>query len=118
VTLLLYPLAAMTGGLVGTIAHESLHALAAVTLGQLVGVGWVGGLAGGPVVDYRAPTRVRDEIIRKLPLAAGVVVAVVVALGSGVTPGRVALGGVAAGLLWSSPADLWAARARVPNERA
>ena len=108
----------MAGGLVGTIAHESLHAVAAVTLGQLVGVGWVGGLAGGPAVDYRAPTRVRDEIIRKLPLAAGVVVAVVVALDSGVTPGRVALGGVAAGLLWSSPADLWAARARLPDERA
>jgi len=113
VTLLVYPLAAMVGGVGGVIAHESLHAVAAVTLGQLVGVGWVGGLAGGPVVDYRAPTRVRDEIIRKLPLAAGVAVAVAVALGSGLTLGRVALGGVAAGLLWSSPEDLWAARATV-----
>ena len=112
-SLVVYPLAAMVGGLVGTIAHESLHALAAVTLGQLVGVGWVGGLAGGPAVDYRAPTRVRDEIIRKLPLAAGVAVAVGVALGSGLTPSRVALAGVAAGLLWASPEDLWTERATV-----
>ncbi len=114
-SLLWYPLAAMAGGLVGATIHETLHATAAVALGELVRVGWVGGLAGGPVVDYRAPTRVRDEIVRKLPLVVGVAVAVVVALDSGVTLGRVTLAGVAAGLLWTSPADLWRAHATVES---
>jgi len=102
----------MAGGVVGTIVHEGLHATAAVVLGELEAVGWRGSWAtGGPVVTYRAPTRVRDEIIRKLPIVAGALAVGVVALTTGVTLGRVALAGVASGLLWTSPADLWTDRA-------
>lgn len=110
--LLWYPLAAMAGGIGGVIAHESLHALAAAALGQLVGVGWRGSWrTGGPVVEFRASTRWRTEAVLKAPLLAGVAVAAVVLAGSGVTLGRVALAGVAVGLLWASPEDLWASRA-------
>ena len=111
-TLLLYPLAAMAGGIGGAIAHESLHVAVAAAVGELHRVGWRGSwLTGGPVVDFRARTRWRTEAVLKAPLVAGVAVAAVVLAGSGLTPGRVALAGVAMGLLWASPEDLWASRA-------
>mgnify|MGYP006983209938 CR=1 FL=1 len=119
-SLLLYPLAAMAGGIGGAIAHESLHVAVAAAVGELHRVGWRGSwLTGGPVVDFRARTRWRTEAVLKAPLVAGVVVAVAVVLaGSGVTLGRVALAGVAVGLLWASPEDLSASRARVSEQSA
>ena len=111
-SLLAYPIAAMAGGLVGAIAHETIHAVAAHALGELEGVGWQGGLVGGPFVDFRTPSRWRSEVVRKSPLAVGIASAIVVALSfDGVTLPWVAAAGFAAGLLWSSPEDLFAARA-------
>ena len=111
-SLLWYPIAAMAGGIGGAIAHESLHVAVAAAVGELHRVGWRGSwLTGGPVVDFRARTRWRTEAVLKAPLLAGVAVAAVVLAGSGLTLGRVALAGVAMGLLWASPEDLWASRA-------
>ena len=102
----------MAGGIGGAIAHESLHVAVAAAVGELHRVGWRGSwLTGGPVVDFRAGSRWRTEAVLKAPLLAGVAVAAVVLAGSGVTLGRVALAGVAMGLLWASPEDLWASRA-------
>lgn len=111
-SLALYPLAAMAGGLVGTIAHEMTHAVAAIALGELVGAGWQGGLAGGPFVDFRAPTRLRSEAIRKAPLVVGLLagIALVVAY-RGPSLAWVGASGVVAGLLWTSPEDLSRRRA-------
>lgn len=102
----------MGGALAGTFAHESLHALAAAALGELDGVGWQGGLAGGPYVDYRAPTRLRSEVVRKAPIVAGVLAAIGVAASVAPTPSWVASAGFAVGLLWASPEDLFVERAR------
>jgi hypothetical protein len=112
VSLLWYPLAAMAGGVLGTIAHEALHALAAIALGELEGIGWQGGLAGGPFVDFRADSRWRSEVIRKLPLATGVGAAIAV-VGSfdGLTLPWLTAAGAVAGLLWTSPEDLFRASA-------
>jgi len=112
VTLLYYPLVAMAGALVGAIAHETIHAVAAWALGEVVEIGWQGGLVGGPFVDFRAEARWRSEVVRKAPLVAGVAAGIVVAVTyDGVTLGWVASAAVAAGLLWSSPEDLSRARA-------
>lgn len=111
-TLLLYPFAAMGGGLVGVIAHETSHAVAAVALGELEGAGWQGGLAGGPYVDFRAPTRWRSEVIRKAPLVVGVCAAIALVVAyRGPSPAWVAAAGAVAGLLWTSPEDLSQRRA-------
>lgn len=111
----------MVGGLVGTIIHEAAHAAVAIVVGELVGVGWQGGLAGGPFVDFRASTRLRSEAVRKAPLVVGVggVVALVVTY-QAPTPGWVALAGAVAGVLWTSPEDLFveAARASAGEETA
>jgi len=113
VSLLAYPLAAMAGSLVGTLVHEATHAVAAIALGELEGVGWQGGLAGGPFVDYRVDSRWRSEAVRKAPLALGGVGAIALLAGfEGATVGWVAAAGVVAGLLWSSPEDLSLAAAR------
>lgn len=101
-----FPLAAAAGGIVGTIAHEATHAVLAIALGELEGVGWQGGLAGGPYVDFRTDSRVASEIVRKLPLVAGLVVAVVAAATIEASVPWLFLAGLAAGLLWSSPEDL------------
>jgi len=112
VSLLAYPLAAMGGALLGSVCHETAHAVAAVALGELVGVGWRGGLAGGPFVDFRAGSRWRSEVIRKAPLALGVValVATVVTY-AGPTVAWVALAAASLGLVWSSPEDFSRERA-------
>lgn len=111
--LALIPLAAAAGLLVGALAHEAIHALLALMLGELVAVGWAGGIAGGPVVDFRAPTRLRSEIVRKGPLVVGVAAAVSVLVGfEGVTLGWLFEAGVAVGLLQASPQDLFVARAQ------
>ena len=106
-SLLWYPLAASVGGIVGIIAHESIHAVLAWALGELEGVGWQGGLAGGPYVDFRAPTRWRSEIIRKGPLVAGGFYAFGAILTIEASPTWLFLAGVTAGLLWTSPQDLF-----------
>jgi hypothetical protein len=112
VFLALIPLTAAAGVLVGALAHESAHAAAAVALGELETVGWAGGLAGGPYVDFRAPTRLRSEVIRKAPLALGVLAATTAVVGfEGVTLAWLFQSSLAVGLLWSSPADLFASRA-------
>jgi hypothetical protein len=111
--LYLYPLAMMVGGVIGTIAHEGLHALAAMALGQLEDVGWQGGIGGGPYVDYRAGSRAASEVIRKAPLVAGVCGAIALVVGfDGLTLTWTVGVGVVWGLLWSSPEDLFIGRAR------
>ena len=111
-SLALVPLTAAAGMLVGALAHETTHAAAALVLGELEAVGWAGGVAGGPYVDFRAPTRLRSEIIRKAPLALGVVAAASVVVGfETITLGWLFHAALAVGLLWSSPADLFASRA-------
>ena len=111
-SVLWYPLAAMAGGVVGAISHEAIHAAAAHALGELVAVGWHGGIAGGPFVDFRTASRWRSEVVRKAPLAVGVLVAIVVLLSfDGISIPWIAAAGFAAGLLWTSPEDLFVERA-------
>jgi len=113
VSLALVPLTAAAGMVVGAVGHETTHAAAALVLGELETVGWAGGLAGGPFVDFRAPTRLRSEIIRKAPLALGVLAAATAVVGfETITLGWLFHAALAVGLLWSSPADLFASRAR------
>lgn len=112
-TPLAYAAAAMGGGLIGTIAHEATHALVATAVGDVVGVGWQGGVAGGPYVEYRTDGRWRSEAVRKAPLALGVAgAAALLAAFDGVTLPWLFGVGVVWGLLWSSPEDLSRARAR------
>jgi len=104
----------MGGALLGSVCHETVHAVAAVALGELVGVGWRGGLAGGPFVDFRADRRWRSEVIRKAPLALGVVaLAATVVTYHGPSLSWVALAAAALGLVWSSPEDFSLERAEV-----
>lgn len=111
-TLALVPLTAAAGMLVGALAHETAHAAAALVLGELEAIGWAGGLAGGPFVDFRAPTRWRSEVIRKAPLALGLLAAATAVVGFGaVTLPWLFHASLAVGLLWSSPADLFLSRA-------
>ena len=111
-SLALVPLAAAGGLLVGAFAHEAIHAVLAVVLGELVDVGWAGGVTGGPVVDFRAPTRLRSEVVRKGPLVVGVAVAASVLVGvEAVTLRWLFEAGVAVGLLQASPQDLFLSRA-------
>jgi len=106
------PLTAAAGLLVGALAHEATHAVAAVALGQLEAVGWAGGLAGGPYVDFRAPTRLRSEVIRKAPLALGLGAAASAVVGfDAVTLPWLFQAALAVGLLQASPADLFLSRA-------
>jgi len=104
VSLLAYPIAAMGGALCGSICHETTHAVAAVAFGELVGVGWRGGVAGGPFVDFRADARWRSEVIRKAPLA-------LVVTYHGPTLAWVALAAASLGVVWSSPEDFSRERA-------
>ena len=107
-SLYLYPLAAAAGALVGSVVHESIHAGAAWALGELEAVGWQGGVAGGPCVDYRVATRWRSEVVRKAPLVAGVVaLAHVVLPYEAPTLPWVAAAAATLGLLWTSPEDLF-----------
>jgi hypothetical protein len=118
-SLLLFPLAMMTGGVIGVVAHETLHWLAATAFGSVEAVGWQGGVLGGPFVDFRAPRRLHSEVIRKAPLAAGLI-ATVVLFGTfdGVTVAWLVGAGIAAGLLWTSPEDLSLAAAERPEAEA
>lgn len=114
-SILLVPLAAMAGGVLGVALHEATHYGLAELLGDVVGVGWTGGLAGGPYVDYRVESSIgdwRSEVIRKGPLALGGLGAIALALTfDGVTLPWMLGVGVVAGLLWSSPEDLFSAAA-------
>ena len=110
--LLWYPIAAMGGVLVGTIAHEMTHALAAHALGELQGVGWQGGIAGGPYVDFRVESRWRSEVVRKSPLALGaLLLALVVVTYEAPTIAWVFAATMALGMLAASPEDLFVDRA-------
>ena len=111
-SLALVPLTAAAGMLVGAVAHETAHAAAALVLGELEGVGWAGGLGGGPFVDFRAPTRLRSEIIRKAPLALGILAAASAVVGfEAITLPWLFQAALAVGLVWASPADLFVERA-------
>ena len=111
-SLALVPLTAATGMLVGAVAHETAHAAAALVLGELEAVGWAGGFAGGPYVDFRAPTRWRSEVIRKAPLALGTVAVASAVVGfKAVTLPWLFQAALAVGLLQASPADLFVERA-------
>ena len=74
-TLVAFPLAAMAGGVVGTIAHETSHAVVAATVGTLERVTWRGGVTGGPVIEFRAGPAggARDELVRKAPFGLGLI---------------------------------------------
>lgn len=111
-SLLAYPLAAMAGGLLGTVAHECTHYLVARALGTVERVGWQGGVTGRLFIDFRVGSRWRSEAVRKAPLAVGVagVAALVVGFDGPTLPWATAAGAVA-GLLWSSPEDLFLHRA-------
>jgi len=112
VSLALVPLTAAAGMLLGALAHETAHAAAALALGEVETVGWAGGLAGGPYVDFRAPTRLRSEVIRKVPLALGIITAASAVVGfDAVTLPWLFQASLAVGLLWASPADLFLSRA-------
>lgn len=115
--ILFAPVAAMIGGVVGTIAHETIHYTLARVLGTVEAVGWQGGLSGGPYVDYRVTSRWRSEAVRKGPLAAGLVGAIALFVTfDGVTLPWIAAAGAVAGMLWTSPEDLFASRAEQPDE--
>jgi hypothetical protein len=114
-SLALYPLAAATGAIIGVAVHEATHAVVAAAFGVLDGAGWEGGLAGRPYVDFAPETRWQSEAVRKAPLVVGIValVALVVAY-PGPTLPWVAAAGAVAGLLWTSPEDLFVAAAERP----
>lgn len=110
-SLLWCPLAAMAGGLVGTVVHELTHAVVAAVVADLEGVGWQGGLAGGPYVDFRADNWIESELVRKTPLGLGLGGAIVVVLSFEVSLSWLFTAGVVAGLLRTSPEDLSRGRA-------
>jgi len=102
----------MVGGMVGNVLHELLHFFVAGLVGNVAGIEWRGSwLTGGPVVDFQAAGGWRTEAVLKAPLIAGVAAAVVVFMMSGLTLERVAVMGVAVGLLRASPEDLSAKQA-------
>lgn len=101
----------MGGGVLGVIAHESIHWLLAQVLGSVEQVGWAGSISGGPFVEYYVPESIgnwRSEAIRKGPLLAGILGAVGLFAGfDGVTLPWIVAAGAVAGLLWTSPEDLF-----------
>jgi hypothetical protein len=103
----------MTGGFVGAIIHEGVHAVLAIMLGQLENIGWEGGRwFGGPYVEFRAETRLRGEVIRKGPLVVALAAAAVVVPAATYSIEWIFSAAVVAGLLRTSPADLFLARSR------
>lgn len=112
-SLLAYPVVAMVGALVGTLAHEATHAAVAVVVGSVERVGWQDGLGGGPFVDFRARSRWRSEAVRKAPLVVGLAALVaLVATYRGPTLAWVGAAGATLGLLRASPEDLCESRAQ------
>ena len=98
----------MLGGVIGAIVHEATHALAAHLLGEIVAVGWVGGINGGPYVDFHVDSRWRSEVVRKAPLVLGVAAAIVVLLSfDGLSAWWMFGAGCVAGLIFMSPEDLF-----------
>lgn len=111
-SLALVPLAVAGGFLVGAAVHEATHAVVAAAFGVLDGVGWQGGIAGGPYVDFQPESRFQSELVRKAPLALGCVALVALVASYRLTLPWAAAAGVTAGLLWSSPQDLFVDAAR------
>jgi len=75
--------ATMAGALVGSIAHELSHAMAAVGVGgDIIEIGWRDGLTGGPVVVWESPERTGWEpvVVGFAPVVAAVIAAVGVSL--------------------------------------
>jgi len=106
-------LTVMAGGFLGALAHELTHAVAAIVLAEEMTMGWQGGIEGGPYVDFRAASRWRSEVIRKAPLALGIISLATAVVGfEMLTLPWLLQGSFALGLLWTSPADLFIARAR------
>jgi len=106
-------LTVMAGAFAGALAHELTHAVAAIVLAEEMTMGWQGGIRGGPYVDFRAASRWRSEVIRKAPLALGIVALATAVVGFEVlTLAWLLHAGFAVGLLWTSPQDLFIARAR------
>jgi len=106
-------LTVMAGGFVGALVHELTHAVAAIVLAEEMTMGWQGGIEGGPYVDFRAASRWRSEVIRKAPLALGILALATAVVGFEVlTLAWLLHAGFAVGLLWTSPQDLFIARAR------
>jgi hypothetical protein len=106
-------LTVMAGAFVGAIAHELTHAVAAMVLAEEMTMGWQGGIDGGPYVDFRAARRWRSEVIRKAPLALGIVALATAVVGFEVlTLAWLLHAGFALGLLSTSPQDLFISRAR------
>lgn len=113
---LVLPAVAMAGGAVGAALHEGIHYGLARALGEVLGAGWSGGLSGGPFIDYRVGSRWRSEIVRKGPLAMGGLGAIALAASfDGLTLPWLFGGGVVAGLLWTSPEDLFVSAASQPD---
>lgn len=106
-------LTVMAGAFLGALAHELTHAVAAMVLAEEMTMGWQGGIEGGPYVDFRAGSRWRSEVIRKAPLALGILALATAVVGFEVlTLAWLLHAGFALGLLWTSPQDLFVAPAR------
>jgi hypothetical protein len=100
-------LTVMAGGFVGALVHELTHAVAAILLADEMTMGWQGGIEGGPYVDFQAPSRWRSEVIRKAPLALGMVALATAVVGfEVVTLAWLFHAGFALNLFFSSSADL------------
>jgi len=106
-------IAAVVGALSGTVIHECCHAAAAELVGgEAKGVGWRGGLTGGPVVFFGCPDdRWRQRVIGAAPLPVAIVIAVIAGFAgpeSGVL--RWFTLGVVATTALLSPSDLFPSR--------
>lgn len=112
----------MGGGVLGVVAHESIHWLLASALGSVEQVGWAGSVGGGPFVEYWVPDSIgdwRSEAIRKGPLVAGIFgLAGLFSTFDGVTLPWIAGAGAVAGLLWTSTEDLFSSAADQDGEAA
>jgi len=102
------PVAAMMGALAGSAVHEVTHAIVAVLVGGRVeGLGWQGGLTGGPFISWRSPDHStwRPRIVGVAPFVLGVVAAVLAIMRSPDGYGAFGVAGFVLALLWSSPED-------------
>jgi len=114
-SVLFAPLAAMAGALAGSTVHELVHAIVAVLVGGKVeGVGWQGGLTGGPFISWRSPDEStwRPRVVGLAPFALGVVAAVVAVVRSPDGYAAFGVAGFVLALLWSSPEDFSLERSR------
>jgi hypothetical protein len=118
-SLALYPLAAAVGTLIGIVAHEFVHALAAAALRLPFGFGRQGVT---PYVAFRTHTRLQSEIVRKAPIAVGSVALLLMFKWFEPTLGWYVVGGAVLAMVGASREDLfWDAADQGPvvaNRRA